>query len=144
MGLKLTVKFFRFSDNYVIVPIFYYCLITICTCGQLAIFIKKRIQHNIDPIEPIPIQANNQQWNNYICSNLHLIFLFIFVIALVVGSPFISVIIFNCSNLSEEDLIQLKFQSLQLIECVFVPLIMYMKNYKLFNHVKTEILDLLQ
>ena len=140
----LKVNFFRFSDNYVIVPIFYYCLITICTCGQLAIFIKKRIQHNIDPIQPIPIQANNQQWNNYICSNLYLIFLFIFLIAVAVGSPFISVIIFNYSSPSEEDLIQLKFQSLQLIECVFVPLIMYMKNYKLFNHVKTEILDLLQ
>ena len=110
----------------------------------MAIFIKKRIEHNIDPIQPNPIQANNKQWNNYICSNLHLIFLFIFVIALVVGSPFISVIIFNYSNLSEEDLIQLKFQSLQLIESVFVPLIMYVRNDKLFNHVKTEILDLLQ
>ena len=139
----LTVKFFRFSDNYVIVPIFYYCLITICTCGQLAIFIKKRIEHNIDPVQPKQIQANNQQWNDYICSNLHLISLFIFTIAFVVASPFISVIIFNYSSLSEEDLIQLKFQSLQLIQCVFVPLIMYVKNEKLFNHVKTEILDLL-
>ena len=144
MGLKLTVKLFRFSDNYVIVPIFYYCLIIICTCGQLAIFIKKRIEHKIDPIQPNPIQANNQQWNNYICSNLYLIFLFIFLIAVAVGSPFISVIIFNYSNLSEEDLIQLKFQSLQCVYSVFVPLIMYVKNYKLFNHVKTEILDLLQ
>ena len=60
------------------------------------------------------------------------------------GSPFISVIIFSYPSLSEEDLIQLKFQSLQCVYSVFVPLIMYVKNDKLFNHVKTEILDLLQ
>ena len=44
---------------------------------------------------------------------------------------FISIIISNDSDLSEEDLIQLKSQSLQLIESVFVPLFMYVKNDKL-------------
>ena len=55
---------------------------------------------------------------------------------------FISVIISNDSGLSEEDHIQLKTQSLQLIESVFIPLFTYVKNDKLLKHVKNEILDL--
>ena len=57
---------------------------------------------------------------------------------------FISIIISNDSGLSEEDLIQLKSQSLQFILSVFVPLFMYVKNDKLWKHVKNEILDLVQ
>ena len=58
---------------------------------------------------------------------------------------FISIIcISNDSGLSEEDLIQLKSQSLQFILSVFVPLFMYVKNDKLLKHVKNEILDLVQ
>ena len=87
---------------------------------------------------------NNQQWNNYICSNLYLIFLIILLITVLMAFRFISIIISNDSGLSEEDLIQLKSQSLQFILSVFVPLFMYVKNDKLLKHVKNEILDLVQ
>ena len=123
---------------------FYYCLIIICTCGQTAIFIKKRIEHKNDPIPPNQIDMNNQQWNNYICSNLYLIFLIISLITVLKAFRFISIIISNDSGLSEEDLIQLKSQSLQFILSVFVPLFMYVKNDKLLKHVKNEILDLVE
>ena len=141
---ECAVQFFRFSDNYVILPVFYYCLIIICTCGQTAIFIKKRIEHKNDPIPPNQIDMNNQQWNNYICSNLYLIFLIISLITVLKAFRFISIIISNDSGLSEEDLIQLKSQSLQFILSVFVPLFMYVKNDKLLKHVKNEILDLVE
>ena len=137
MSLYLTFYFFRFSDNYVIVPIFYCCLITICTCGQLAIFFKKRIENNIDSIQPK--NANNQQWNNYICSNFWLIFLIILLFTIGMGARFVSVLISTGSGLSEEEYIQLKYQSVQLIHTI-VPLFMYVKNDKLFKHVKTEIM----
>ena len=87
---------------------------------------------------------NNQQWNNYICSNLYLIFLIILLITVLKAFRFISIIISNDSGLSEEDLIQLKSQSLQFILSVFVPLFMYVKNDKLLKHVKNEILDLVE
>ena len=87
---------------------------------------------------------NNQQWNNYICSNLYLIFLIISLITVLKAFRFISIIISNDSGLSEEDLIQLKSQSLQFILSVFVPLFMYVKNDKLLKHVKNEILDLVE
>ena len=55
------------------------------------------------------------------------------------GARFVSVLISTDSSLSEEEYIQLKYQSVQLIHTI-VPLFMYVKNDKLFKHVKTEIM----
>ena len=105
--------------------------------NYVAIFFKKRIENNIDSIQPK--NGNNQQWNNYICSNFWLIFLIILLFTIGMGARFVSVLISTDSSLSEEEYIQLKYQCVQLIHTI-VPLFMYVKNDKLFKHVKTEIM----
>ena len=56
------------------------------------------------------------------------------------ASRYVAFTIFSGYDLSEEDQRQLHIQSVQLIQSVGVPLFMYVKNGKLFKHVKTEIL----
>ena len=107
----------------------------------MAIFLKRRIEHNNDPIQPIqPNNLNNQQWNDYICSNFWLIFVIILAFIIGVGGRFVTVLIFNASSLPEEYQMQLKIQSIQLIQSVIFPLFMYVRDDKLVKHVKSEIL----
>ena len=130
------ISFFRHSEK--IVPMIYYCLITISACGQTAIFFKRRIENKIDPVQPNNV--NNKQWNNAICTNFWLLFLISFLFTVGMASRYVTFTIFSYYELSEEDQWQLHIQIVQLIQSVGVPLFMYVKNGKLFKHVKTEIL----
>ena len=56
----MIVSNFYFSrplEHYRIVPIFYFCLITICTCGQIAINAKKLIEYRRDLVQARHVQA---------------------------------------------------------------------------------------
>ena len=55
------------------------------------------------------------------------------------GARFIQWIIFQKSKLVEEDQIHLKLAFVQFIQSVLIPICIYAKNPKLFNHVRTEI-----
>ena len=137
----LCSPFFRYSEypeNFQIVPIFYYFLMMICACGQIAIFLKKHIERSNDPIQAKNV--NNQRWNDYICNNVSLITRIVLIFAIGMGARFVVLHIFNELSLSEELHEQFKIQSVQLIQSVIIPLFMYITNDKLFKHVKSEIM----
>ena len=128
-------------------------MITICLCGQTACFIKKIInqrnnhiqialynqnpnQYNNNLVPPNPLfHLNNQCWNDDFCSNASIYFLMICILVIIFSHNSI----YNWSSLNEVEKMQLKYNSSQLILNVFIPIIMYVKNNKLFKHVKTEI-----
>ena len=130
-------------------------------CGQTAIFIKKFINYrknhlqialifqnqlqennNSDAQNPRSLR-NNQRWNDNVCSILEyfLLIISIFLMFLLHNKKFMKRFVFVGLNLNELEELQLKNSYNQLILNVFIPIIMYAKNKKLFKHVKTEFLD---
>ena len=141
-------------------------MIIICTCGQIAIKVKKRTEYKRDLAQVRHVQAqlsdclkpddpqgtkstktnnklikiNNQKWNEDFCSNSGIIVLLLIFFLMGVSSTILQWAIFYGSNLSEEEKTQYKFHFFLLLKDVFIPVFIYLKHGKLFRHVKTEIL----
>ena len=129
-------------------------MIITCTIGQIAIFVKKFIEHQKDKIPVASINpnegnspvsntlvANNKRWNEYLCNNTGLFTILIFLALMVTFLHFgLGEYIFM-KNLYEEDQRLLRYHFNGLIMNVFIPVCIYAMNDKLFNHVKTEILE---
>ena len=132
-------------------------MIITCTIGQIAIFVKKFIEHRKDRIRVALIDpnlqknrgnksnsfvANNKRWNEYLCNNTGLFVILFFVAFLVCFWHFGLDQYLLTKNLDEEDKRLLKYHFINyLIVNVVIPACMYAKIDKLFNHVKTEILE---
>ena len=138
------------------------CLIIICTCGQIAITVKKRIEYKRDLAHVRHVQAqlsdclkpddpqgtkstktnnklNNQKWNEDFCSNSEIIVLLLIFFLMGVSATILQWAIFYGSNLSEEEKAQYKYHFFQLLKDVLLPVFIYLWHDKLFKHVKTEL-----
>ena len=137
-------------------------MIITCTIGQIAIFVKKFIEHRKDRIRVALINpnleknekngdnssvsnsmgANNKRWNDYLCNNTGFFAILFLVAFLVCFWHFGLDQYLLTKNLDEEDKRLLKYHFINyLIINVVIPASIYAKNDKLFNHVKTEILE---
>ena len=141
-------------------------MIIICTCGQIAIKVKKRTEYKRDLAQVRHVQAqlsdclkpddpqgtkstktnnklikiNNQKWNEHFCSNSGIILLLIIVFLIGSCATILQWVVFNGSDLTEELKTQFKYHILQLISTVLIPIFIYLKHGKLYKHVKTEII----
>ena len=125
--------------------------------GQTAIFIKKLINYRKNHIQTAlifqnqvqennnsnaqnPPVLNNQRWNDNVCSIMEyfLLIISISIMFLMQNKNFMKRFVFDGLNLNELEEFQLKTSYSQLILNVFIPIIMYAKNNKLFKHVQTE------
>lgn len=153
--------FFYFYHRLVI-PVFYIVLLTLCVTGQTAIWIKKfsdfrrdkKLQGVIGTIiktdntlllstttHPNTFKFNNQKVNYYICSVSDYFLLMIVMFLLMLSKIFLNDFVLNSSRLNIEEKSHFVDSFDHLILNVVIPLTIYVKNDKLFKHVKNEILN---
>ena len=85
---------------------------------------------------------NTQHRNHHMCSTTGFFLLLILLFCLTLNSQFVLMLVNEKNSLNEEDIMQLRDNIVQMILNVGIPLIIYVKNKKLFEHVKEEILNL--
>ena len=118
--------------------------------GKAAILFKKFNGNRKDKIQVLPIiqhkprtapivdpSLNNQRWNYYLCGNSATITLLLALFLILIVSVNLVKRFFN------EESAHLIGIFYQFILCNGIPLIVYLTNYKLYKHVKNEILDIL-
>ena len=85
---------------------------------------------------------NTQHRNHHMCSTTGFFLLLILLFCLTLNSQFVFMLVNEKNSLNEEEIMQLRDNIVQMILNVGIPLIIYVKNKKLFEHVKEEILNL--
>ena len=147
--------------------IIYVVLITICLSGKAAILCKKFIENRKDNMQVLPILVphnhvssishappiiiptlhhnnncgvNNQHWNHYLCGNSGTIILLFAMFLIIVCNYMMNWWIFDQSNLNKDTSAQMIRIFNQFIMCNVFPLMFYLTNDKLYQHVKNEFL----
>ena len=123
--------------------VFYIVLLAICMCGQMAILIKKCIEHQKDEMDanvPNNQGMNNQRWNHHLCSNPGTMSI-ILVIFLKLLTKYIQA--WWIITLNKEEAVHLNDIFDQFVYCICIPIIIYARNDKLYKYVKNEISDLI-
>ena len=82
---------------------------------------------------------NNQRWNHYLCGNSGTITLLLAMFLLIIFNYTLSWWILDQLSLNKEASTQLKGIFSQFSVCNVFPLILYLTNDKLYQHVKNEI-----
>ena len=82
---------------------------------------------------------NNQRWNHYLCGNSGTITLLFALILFVASNYILNWFILDQLTLSKEQSAQLMGIFDQFIICNGIPLMVFLTNDKLYNHVKNEI-----
>ena len=82
---------------------------------------------------------NNQRWNHYLCGNSGTITLLFALILFVASNYILNWFILDQLTLSKEQSAQLMGIFDQFIICNAIPLMVFLTNDKLYNHVKNEI-----
>ena len=112
------------------------------------------VPHNhvssISPTPPIIIPTlhfnnncglNNQYWNHYLCGNSGTLLLFLLIFFLQVFSYMWHRWILDLLNLNKDTSAQMIGIFNQFVTCNVIPLMFYLTNNKLYQHVKNEIKD---
>ena len=140
-------------------------LITICLSGKVAILFKKFIENQNDNTQVLPILVphnivssishtppiiiptshqnnnfgmNNQHWNHYLCGNFGTTMLIFAMFLLIVCNYMMGWWILDLLNLSKDTSVQMFGIFNQFIVCNVIPLVFYLTNDKLYQHVKNE------
>ena len=118
--------------------------------GQMAILIKKCIEHQKDERVTANVQIpsldqnnqrmNNQRWNHHLCSNSGTISI-ILVIFLKLLTKYIQA--WWIITLNKEEAVYLNDIFDQFVYCICIPILIYARNDKLYKYVKNEISDLI-
>ena len=127
-------------------------VITICTCGQTAILVKKCKEYHKDEeventqkaINQNNLEINNQRWNHLLCSNSGIMTIILVLILLMISKYVQNWWILSNFKLNKVEIIHVFSIFDTFIYCVGIPLTIYARNDKLYKHVKTEISDLLR
>ena len=126
-------------------------VITICTCGQTAILVKKCKEYHKDEeventqkaINQNNLEINNQRWNQLLCSNSGIMTIILVLILLMISKYVQNWWILSNFKLNKVEIIHVFSIFDTFIYCFGIPLTIYARNDKLYKHVKNEILDLL-
>ena len=81
---------------------------------------------------------NNQYWNLYLCGNSGTIMLLLVILSLNVCYYLLNWWILDVLNLSKDTSAQIYGIFTQFIICNVIPLMFYLTNNKLYQHVKNE------
>ena len=81
---------------------------------------------------------NNQRWNHYLCGNSGTITFLLALFLIVVCNYILNWWLFDQLTLNNEEKSQLSGIFNQFIVCNGIPLIFYVTNDKLYQHVKNE------
>ena len=130
------------------IPIFYTCLVLICIIGQFSILIKKHNERRIDNGITVgnigkkekSFALNTQKWNQYLCSTTGTFLMLLVIFSITLTKYFLDYVLANYLN-SDEKLL-MNHNLVEIILNVVLPLYLYVKNDKLFKHVKQEILNM--
>ena len=126
-------------------------VITICTCGQTAILVKKCKEYHKDEeventqkaINQNNLEINNQRWNHLLCSNSGIMTLILLLFFVLISKYIQNWWILSYFKLNKVEMFHMFSIFDTFIYCVGIPLTIYARNDKLYKHVKNEILDLL-
>ena len=127
-------------------------VITICTCGQTAILVKKCKEYHKDEeventqkaINQNNLEINNQRWNHLLCSNSGIMTIILVLIIIMISKYVQNWWVLSNFKLNKVEIIHVFSIFDTFIYCVGIPLTIYARNDKLYKHVKTEISDLLR
>ena len=134
-----------------LIPVFYMVVITICTCGQTAILVKKCKEYHKDEeventqkaINQNNLEINNQRWNHLLCSNSGIMTIILLLFFVLISKYIQNWWILSYFKLNKVEMFHMFSIFDTFIYCVGIPLTIYARNDKLYKHVKNEILDLL-
>ena len=126
-------------------------VITICTCGQTAILVKKCKEYHKDEeventqkaINQNNLEINNQRWNQLLCSNSGIMTIILLLFFVLISKYIQNWWILSYFKLNKVEMFHMFSIFDTFIYCVGIPLTIYARNDKLYKHVKTEISDLL-
>ena len=126
-------------------------VITICTCGQTAILVKKCKEYHKDEeventqkaINQNNLEINNQRWNQLLCSNSGIMTIILLLFFVLISKYIQNWWILSYFKLNKVEMFHMFSIFDTFIYCVGIPLTIYARNDKLYKHVKNEILDLL-
>ena len=126
-------------------------VITICTCGQTAILVKKckeyqkdeEVENTQKAINQNNLEINNQRWNHLLCSNSGIMTLILLLFFVLISKYIQNWWILSYFKLNKVEMFHMFSIFDTFIYCVGIPLTIYARNDKLYKHVKNEILDLL-
>ena len=126
-------------------------VITICTCGQTAILVKKckeyhkdeEIENTQKAINQNNLEINNQRWNHLLCSNSGIMTIILLLFFVLISKYIQNWWILSYFKLNKVEMFHMFSIFDTFIYCVGIPLTIYARNDKLYKHVKNEILDLL-
>ena len=126
-------------------------VITICTCGQIAILVKKCKEYHKDEeventqkaINQNNLEINNQRWNHLLCSNSGIMTIILLLFFVLISKYIQNWWILSYFKLNKVEMFHMFSIFDTFIYCVGIPLTIYARNDKLYKHVKNEILDLL-
>ena len=126
-------------------------VITICTCGQTAILVKKCKEYHKDEeventqkaINQNNLEINNQRWNQLLCSNSGIMTIILLLFFVLISKYIQNWWILSYFKLKKVEMFHMFSIFDTFIYCVGIPLTIYARNDKLYKHVKNEILDLL-
>ena len=106
---------------------------------QGVIGIMKKPNNDLLPTSHPTFNFNNQPINYYICSISDYFLLMIVMFLLMLSKIFLNYFVLNSSRLNIEEKSHFIDSFDHLILNVVIPLAIYVKNEKLFKHVKNEI-----
>ena len=126
-------------------------VITICTCGQTAILVKKckeyqkdeEVENTQKAINQNNLEINNQRWNHLLCSNSGIMTIILLLFFVLISKYIQNWWILSYFKLNKVEMFHMFSIFDTFIYCVGIPLTIYARNDKLYKHVKNEILDLL-
>ena len=126
-------------------------VITICTCGQTTILVKKCKEYHKDEeventqkaINQNNLEINNQRWNHLLCSNSGIMTIILLLFFVLISKYIQNWWILSYFKLNKVEMFHMFSIFDTFIYCVGIPLTIYARNDKLYKHVKNEILDLL-
>ena len=126
-------------------------VITICTCGQTAILVKKCKEYHKDEeventqkaINQNNLEINNQRWNHLLCSNSGIMTIILLLFFVLISKYIQNWWILSYFKFNKVEMFHMFSIFDTFIYCVGIPLTIYARNDKLYKHVKNEILDLL-
>ena len=113
----------------------------------LPILVPHNHVSSISPTPPIIIptfhhnnncRLNNQHWNHYLCGYSGSIMFLFAMFLLIVYNYMMNFWIFDQLNLNKDTSVQMIVIFNQFIICIVIPLIFYLTNDKLYQHVKNE------
>ena len=121
------------------------CLVSVCIIGQISILHKKFNERRLDGIavgnknngNKEKTFLNTQKWNQYLCSTTGTFLMLLVIFAITLTKYILDYVLADYLN-SDEKLL-LNHNLVEIILNVVLPLYMYVKNDKLFKHVRQEI-----